>query len=69
MKPTRKDLKNILSQVYSIHMINSLLCGRENISTKKMKELSKIAPQVPLEVWLNLKEYLDYLKSREKAKK
>ncbi len=50
-------------------MVNSVLCGRENISTKRIKELSEIAPNVPLSVWLNPKAYLDNLRLQENKEK
>lgn len=69
MEPKREDLKNILSLIYKKDMVNSVLCGRENISTKRIKELSEIAPNVPLYVWLNPKAYLDNLRLQENKEK
>lgn len=69
MEPKREDLKNILSLIYKKDMVNSVLCGRENISTKRIKELSEIAPNVPLSVWLNPKAYLDNLRLQENKEK
>ena len=69
MEPKREDLKNILSLIYKKDMVNSVLCGRENISTKRIKELSEIAPNVHLSVWLNPKAYLDNLRLQENKEK
>ena len=55
--------------IYKKDMVNSVLCGRENISTKRIKELSEIAPNVPLSVWLNPKAYLDNLRLQENKEK
>ncbi|OCR86684.1 hypothetical protein CFT13S00388_07980 [Campylobacter fetus subsp. testudinum] len=65
MNITRKELKIALLKIYKKDMVNSVLCGRENVGTSKIRELQSIAPNIPVEIWLNPKEYL----AKQKEKK
>ncbi|OCR99231.1 hypothetical protein A9K75_07855 [Campylobacter fetus subsp. testudinum] len=62
----KKNIKTILEKIYKKDQISSIFLGRRDISTQKIKRLREIAPNIPVNAWLDVPLWLKEQESKNK---